>query len=98
MRARARPHSWLGDRTGGHPGAGYGFARFTPSLLLAPSPAQKTIRIGTRRELASHTAPQVQYDGTDIAAGSPSPLINLQRALHTGGNLERFSVARDFGF
>jgi hypothetical protein len=66
--------------------------------LLGYAPVQTTISIGARWDLARNTALKVQYDVTDMRAGSPGPLGNLQPEFSPGGKLKLLTVLVDFVF
>jgi hypothetical protein len=66
--------------------------------LLRMKPVQNTLSIGGRWELSRNTALKLQYDHTDIGAGSSGILSNLQPGFQLGDRVNVFSVTIDFVF
>lgn len=68
------------------------------SGLLGSIPAQQTSSLGLRWDFRSNLALKLQYDYTDVGAGSPGIVGNIQPGFRTGDRLELFSVSLDFLF
>jgi opacity protein-like surface antigen len=66
--------------------------------LLSAKPVQNTVSIGGRWDFMSNAALKLQYDHTDIGAGSSGMLTNLQPGFQTGGKVNVFSATVDFVF
>jgi hypothetical protein len=66
--------------------------------LLSTKPVQNTLSIGGRWELSRNTALKLQYDHTDIGAGSSGILSNLQPGFQLGDRVNVFSATIDFVF
>ncbi len=65
---------------------------------MSTKPVQNTLSIGGRWDFMSNAALKLQYDHTDIGAGSSGVLINLQPGYQTGGKVNVFSATIDFVF
>ena len=68
------------------------------NTALGSIAVQKTVSIGTRWDFAKNAALKLQLDHTQLGAGSPGTLINLQPNFQTGGKFTVFSAAIDFVF
>ena len=66
--------------------------------LLSTKPVQNTLSIGGRWDFMPNAALKLQYDHTDIGAGSSGVLTNLQPGFQTGGKVNVFSATLDFVF
>jgi len=66
--------------------------------LLSTKPVQKTVSIGVRWDFMSNAALKLQYDHTDIGAGSSGMLMNLQPGYQLGGKVDVISATMDFLF
>jgi opacity protein-like surface antigen len=66
--------------------------------LLSKKPVQNTISIGSRWDFMANVALKVQYDHTDIGAGSTGTLINIQPDFEKGSKVNVFSATLDFVF
>lgn len=65
---------------------------------LASQPVQQTISFGTRWDFMENFDLKLQFDHTDIGAGSPGTLINAQPGFKPGGSFDVFSATVDFVF
>jgi hypothetical protein len=68
------------------------------NAILSGNPVQNTVSIGTRWDFRKNTALKLQFDHTDIGAGSSGTLINTQPDYRPGGKLNVFSATIDFVF
>jgi len=66
--------------------------------LLSTKPVQNTLSIGGRWDFMTNAALKLQYDHTDIGAGSSGVLSNLQPGFKPGGTVNVFSATIDFVF
>ena len=66
--------------------------------LLSQKVVQNTLSIGARWEVMRNAAVKLQYDHTDIGAGSRGVLTNLQPGFQTGGKINVVSATIDFVF
>jgi hypothetical protein len=66
--------------------------------VLSANPVQNTVSIGARWDFMRNTAIKVQFDRTNIGAGSLGALINLQPGYEPGGTFRVFSATIDFVF
>jgi hypothetical protein len=66
--------------------------------LLSTKPVQDTISIGARWDFMKNVALKLQFDHTDIGAGSTGTLINIQPGFQPGGAFNVFSASIDFVF
>jgi len=66
------------------------------NAILSSTPVQNTLSIGGRWDFMSNAALKLQYDHTDIGAGSSGVLINLQPDYQSGGKVNVFSATIDF--
>jgi hypothetical protein len=66
--------------------------------LLSTKPVQNTLSIGGRWGLSRNTALKLQYDHTEIGAGSSGVLSNLQPGFQLGDRVNVFSATIDFVF
>ncbi len=66
--------------------------------LLSKKRVQNTLSIGGRWDFMTNVALKLQYDHTDIGAGSSGVLINLQPGFQTGGEVNLFSATINFVF
>ncbi|WP_232279433.1 porin [Psychromonas ingrahamii] len=70
----------------------------TLNSLLSAKPVQNTVSIGGRWDFMRNVALKLQYDHTDISAGSSGVLTNLQPGFQSGGKVDVFSATIDFVF
>ncbi len=68
------------------------------NTLLSTKPVQNTLSIGARWDFMRNAALKLQYDHTNIGAGSSGVLTNLQPGFQTGGSYNVFSATIDFVF
>jgi hypothetical protein len=66
--------------------------------ILSTKPVQNTLSIGMRWDFMHNTALKLQYDHTDIGAGSSGVLTNLQPGFQTGGTVNLFNATINFVF
>jgi hypothetical protein len=66
--------------------------------LLGQKIVQNTVSIGGRWDFMRNAALKLQYDHTDIGAGSRGVLTNLQPGFQSGGKVNVFSATVDFVF
>ena len=66
--------------------------------LLAGAPVQKTISTGLRWDFAKSAALKIQYDYSDIGAGSPGTLDHAQPGFVPGRHFQVVSFVLDFVF
>jgi len=66
--------------------------------ILSQKVVQNTLSVGGRWELTQSTAFKLQYDHTDIGAGSPGVLTNLQPGFQRGGKVNVISATIDWVF
>ncbi|KAA3623523.1 MAG: hypothetical protein DWQ08_11490 [Proteobacteria bacterium] len=71
-------------------------AALNDALSLAP--AQKSIALGLRWDLARNLALKFQVDYLDLDRGSPGVLMNEQPGFRRGGSVTLLSAAIDFVF
>ena len=77
------------------PAAGLNVALNT---LLSTKYVQDTISVGARWDFMKNVALKLQFDHTDIGAGSTGTLINIQPGLQPGGTFNVFNATIDFVF
>lgn len=65
---------------------------------LQEVPAQKTITVGGRWDLAKNFALKVQLEHLDLGSGSAGRLVNIQPGFQPGGQVTVFSTSVDFVF
>jgi hypothetical protein len=66
------------------------------NAILGSIPVQKTISVGTRWDLVKNVDLKLQYDHTDLGAGSTGTLVNVQPGFLPGGTVNLASIAVDF--
>jgi hypothetical protein len=66
------------------------------NAILGSIPVQKTISVGTRWDLVKNVDLKLQYDHTDLGAGSTGTLVNVQPGFRPGGTVNLASIAVDF--
>jgi hypothetical protein len=66
--------------------------------LLEGIPSQRTTSLGIRWDVRPNVALKLQYDHTDLDAGSTGVLGNIQPGFRRGGEMDLLSVAVDFVF
>ncbi|MDP2031196.1 MAG: porin [Thiobacillus sp.] len=66
--------------------------------LLSTKPVQNTISLGGRWDFMKNADLKLQFDHTDIGAGSSGVLRNLQPGFQLGGKVNVFSATIDFVF
>lgn len=70
----------------------------TLNAILGTSPVQETVSLGARWDFARNLALKVQLDRSNVGAGSPGVLGNLQPGFETGGRYRLVSLVVDFLF
>jgi hypothetical protein len=65
---------------------------------LGMIPVQKTLSAGGRWDFAKNAALKLQFDHTQLGAGSAGTLINLQPGFRPGGRFDVLSVTVDIVF
>lgn len=68
------------------------------NAILSTKPVQDTISVGGRWDFLKNAALKLQFDHTDIGAGSNGRLDNLQPGYQPGGKVDMFSATIDFVF
>lgn len=66
--------------------------------ILSTKPVQDTVSIGGRWDFMKNADLKLQFDHTDIGAGSSGVLSNLQPGFQPGGKVNVFSATLDFVF
>jgi opacity protein-like surface antigen len=66
------------------------------NTILARRPAQKTASVGARWDFMKNVALKLQYDHTNLGAGSPGTLINLQPGFGFGSTVNLYNITIDF--
>ncbi len=66
--------------------------------FLSMKSVQDTISVGARWDFMKNTALKLQFDHTDIGAGSTGTLTNTQPGFRPGGTFNLFSASIDFVF
>ncbi|HEY7865590.1 MAG TPA: porin [Psychromonas sp.] len=66
--------------------------------ILGSIPVQQTVSLGVRWDFMRNTTLKLQYDHTDIGAGSPGVLSNIQPGFKPGGRVDLISAAMEFVF
>ena len=66
--------------------------------ILSTKPVQNTVSIGGRWDFMKNADLKLQFDHTDIGAGSSGVLSNLQPGFHPGGKVNVLSATIDFVF
>lgn len=66
--------------------------------ILGTKPVQSTVSIGGRWDFMKNADLKLQFDHTDIGAGSSGVLRNLQPGFQPGGTVNVFSATIDFVF
>ncbi|MES2369915.1 MAG: hypothetical protein V4554_10580 [Pseudomonadota bacterium] len=66
--------------------------------ILSTKPVQNTLSIGGRWDFMKNADLKLQFDHTDIGAGSTGVLSNLQPGFQLGGKVNVFSATIDFVF
>ncbi|HLZ97317.1 MAG TPA: hypothetical protein VKP66_05170 [Steroidobacteraceae bacterium] len=64
--------------------------------ILASTPVQNTVSVGSRWDLVKNVDLKLQYDRIDLGRGSAGVLINVQPGFHPGGTVNLLSVTIDF--
>lgn len=66
--------------------------------ILSTKPVQSTVSIGGRWDFMKNADLKLQFDHTDIGAGSSGVLSNIQPGFQLGGKVNVFSATIDFVF
>ncbi len=66
--------------------------------ILSSKAVQNTASIGARWDFANNFDLKLQFDHTDIGAGSTGTFINIQPGFQLGGKVNLFSATIDFVF
>ena len=66
--------------------------------ILSNKPVERSISIGARWDMRPDIAFKVQFDHTDIGAGSTGVLLNFQPGYEPGGSFDLFSATIAFVF
>jgi hypothetical protein len=68
------------------------------NAILSTRPVENTVSVGARWDVMPNVALKLQFDHTDVAAGSTGVLINTQPGFELGDSFTLFSATIDFVF